>query len=251
MFFLAISLKIEVKDTKPLAYTIFTVFVWSFVVFWIMQIAISPGIHSIGPLKTILNVVFIAGIVFILSSITTNVKVSVLIVMILSMVIAVADNFVVQTRNMEIQFSDIYAIGTAMTVAGGYKYVIMNATMFSFFILSAVLIIFFKTKFPRIKDWKTRLISTASSIVCCILVILIVSSSVGVKAIGYIDKYWSFRSSQYNGFYLSLIRSATSSKVNQPHGYSTDSLQDMLNDYLSAYPINIQLIPCRICLTII
>ena len=146
LFFLAISVKIEVKDTSPLPYTIFTVIAWSFLVFWIMQIAISPGINSIGPLKLLLNVVFVSGIVFILASITTNVKLSVCIITVVSMVIAVLDNFVVQTRNMEIQFSDIYAISTAMTVAGGYKYTIMNATLFAFFILAAFLIILFKTK---------------------------------------------------------------------------------------------------------
>lgn len=236
LFFLAISVKIEVKDTSPLPYTIFTVIAWSFLVFWIMQIAISPGIHSIGPLKLLLNVVFVSGIVFILASITTNVKLSVCIITVVSMVIAVLDNFVVQTRNMEIQFSDIYAISTAMTVAGGYKYTIMNATLFAFFILAAVLIILFKTKFPKLKGWKPRLISSMASLVSCILVIVIVSSSAGVKAIGYIDKYWSFRSSQYNGFYLSLIRSASASKVHQPKGYSTESLQDMINNYLSANP---------------
>lgn len=236
LFFVAISIKIEVKDTAPLPYTIFTVIIWSFVVFWIMQIAISPGIHSIGPLKLILNVVFVSGVVFILASITTSVKVSVCIVTFISMFIAVLDNFVVQTRNMEIQFSDIYSISTAMTVAGGYKYVIMNATLFAFFILAAALIILFKTKFPRVKGWKTRLISSASSFLACLLVVVIVSSSAGVKAIGYIDKYWSFRSSQYNGFYLSLIRSASASKVDEPKGYSTESLQDLLNDYLSTYP---------------
>lgn len=231
LFFLAISIKIQVKDTKPLSYTIFTVIVWSFVVFWLMQIAISPGIHSIGPLKLILNVVFVSGIVFILSSITTNVKLSVCIVMFLSMLIGIADNFVVQTRNMEIQFSDIYAIGTAMTVAGGYKYIIMTATLFSFFLLACALIILFKTKFPRVKGIKNRVISALVSLVCCTLVVLIVSSSTGVKVIGYIDKYWSFRSSQYNGFYLSLIRSASASKVDKPHGYSTESLQQMLENY--------------------
>jgi phosphoglycerol transferase MdoB-like AlkP superfamily enzyme len=152
------------------------------------------------------------------------------------MILGIADNFVVQTRNMEIQFSDIFALGTAATVAGGYKYTLMSSTIFSLFLFVSMILTIAKTKFPRVVGMRRRLFSLLGSFVSCLLVILIVSSSTGLSAIKYIDKYWSFRSSQYNGFYLSLIRSASAAKVDEPHGYSSESLRDLLDDYLNANP---------------
>ena len=130
---LTFLVKINVKDNMPTGYYLFTVYWWSFMIFTIMQTTISPGIFSVGILKLILNVLFVSGVVLFFSVLTTSVKFSILFVMFFSVILGIADNFVVQTRNMEIQFSDIFALGTAATVAGGYKYTLMSSTIFALF----------------------------------------------------------------------------------------------------------------------
>ena len=88
--------------------------------FILMQTTISCGIFLIAPIKFIMNIVIMMGMSSLCWLITGRVRISAIIVLVFSYIVAIADHLVVQARSFEIQFSDLSSIGTAAEVAGGY-----------------------------------------------------------------------------------------------------------------------------------
>ena len=204
----------------------------SVVIFVVVQFAV--GTHPVGVnfIKFILNIMIIYGLVALISALSTSIKAGIISVLVFSVFLAVVDHFVVQTRSYEIQFYDIKALTTAMTVAGGYEYKINPFCAGALFATLPILVLLITNKFPKFKGVLPRTLNSFVSLVSVTLAVLMVSTAGGSALMNYKVKYWMYRTTEYNGFYLGLIKSITASSIKMPEGYTVDTLITGLEDAL-------------------
>ncbi len=200
----------------------------SVIIFIIVQFAVGTHIASIGFIKFLLNIMIVYGIICLVSAITTSMKAGIISVFVFSLVLAVVDHFVVQTRSYEIQFADIKSFTTALSVAGGYEFTVSPYCAGALLVSVPVFILLITNKFPKFKGVLPRSVNSLVSLVCVALSVTIVSTAAGADMIGYRVKYWKYRTSQYNGFYLGLVKSITASSIKMPDGYTVEGLEQGL-----------------------
>lgn len=229
---LFLMFKLKVNEKLPVIASFLMLAVFTLIIFMLMQTAISCGFLLIGPFKFVMNIILLLGIVSLLWMVSGSMKFSVTATGLCCMVIGIADHLVVQARSFEIQFSDLSSIGTAMEVAGGYSFE-LSQTSASAIILAVCFFTFvIRSEFPAHKrNWRRTVISLVSIAVTVGCAILIYSQ-LWSSAIGYQDKYWKYRGSERNGFWVNIIYSASATRVTVPEAYDPDSLEDELDDYL-------------------
>ncbi len=200
-------------------------------VFLLMQFTIGAGIGKrLNIIKFILNVLVIAALHFFVFSICGNMRASVLSVLIFSETLAVIDHLVVQTRSMEIVLTDIFSIMTGLSVAAGYSFTLSEMTVTALFFAVGFGVIAARTVYPDFADIKSRLFSIFGSVAIITLASVLVSNSWGNNFINFIDKYWMYRASENNGFYLNILHTASATNVKTPLGYSIDELKKLLEE---------------------
>ncbi len=231
LVFVSIAFRVRFDEEVKGRLHFFILLVWSFLIYVAMQLIIGPGFFLVGFRKFLLNLLFIGGILAILCYLIRNFRYCILGFLLFSSLFAFVNNMVVQTRNMEIQFSDIWSFGTAINVVASYKYHFSQVAVFGLYLLGALIIFDLRCVYPKIGTGRKRFISGAAGPVAVLLTVCIVSSNVGASAIRFREKYWSYRGSEYNGFYVNLIRSASASKVKKPANYSPDAIRDMWSHF--------------------
>ena len=202
------------------------------IVFILMQVTISCGIFLIGPLKLIINMLLMLGAASFLWIITGSIRISTLILLIFSTVVAVIDHLVVQARSFEIQFSDLHSIGVAAQVAGGYAFTLSPVTMIGLVLSICFGIFLVRTVYPKQKRTRSMMLLSLGSVVMMILCTVVVYTQFMAPVIGYQDKYWKYRGSERNGFWVNMIYSASATRVQTPKGYDPDTLEESLETYL-------------------
>ncbi len=232
LLFAILFFRIEIKEyISPWVRNVLMV-IFSLMVFILMQTTISCGIFLVGILKFIMNVLIILGAMSLVWGITGKMRVSVIIVTLLTQILAVADHLVVQARSFEIQFSDFFSLGTAAAVADQYEFELSIATE-----IGIILSIFFITFLIRLKlpksghNWK-QLAFCLSSVVVAVLCVVIVYTQFASSVIGYQDKYWKYRGSERNGYFVNMIYSASATRVLVPEGYDADTLVSDTEKYI-------------------
>ena len=70
------------------------------------------------------------------------------------------------------------------------------------------------------------------SVVMMILCTVVVYTQFMAPVIGYQDKYWKYRGSERNGFWVNMIYSASATRVQVPKDYDSDGLEQSLDEYL-------------------
>lgn len=191
--------------------------------FVLMQHTISCGIHNLSPLLLFINIAILYGITSIVWLFTTSMKASIVAVAILTYVIAVVDHIVVQSRSFEIQFSDIASIGTAMQVAGNYKVDLYWETREGIMIGLILVGFVFATRFPRNKLNFKHILYTVAPTALAFVCGFIVFNQAFSDTIGITDKYWKYRGSELNGFFVNMIYSASATRIVEPDGYQVGS----------------------------
>ncbi len=175
------------------------------IVFVLMQVTISCGIFLIGPLKLIINLLLLLGAASFLWIITGSIRISTLILLAFSTVVAVIDHLVVQARSFEIQFSDLHSIGVAAQVAGGYSFTLSPVTMIGLVLSICFGIFLVRTVYPKQKRTQSMMLLSLGSVVMMILCTVVVYTQFMAPVIGYQDKYWKYRGSERNGFWVNMI----------------------------------------------
>ena len=201
----------------------------SVIIFVLMQITISCGVFLIGVQRLILNLLIVLGISSFFWIFTGSVRVSSLIVLISSTVIAVADHLVVQARSFEIQFSDLRSIATAATVAGGYSFSLSVPTAIGLMLSICFAVFLVRTEYPRRRRGKSMLLLSLTSVAVMGLCVFTVYTQIGASFFGYQDKYWKYRGSERNGFWVNIIYSASATRVQVPQGYDPNTLTEKLS----------------------
>lgn len=200
--------------------------------FILMQTTISCGIFLIAPIKFIMNIVIMMGMSSLCWLITGRVRISAIIVLVFSYIVAIADHLVVQARSFEIQFSDLSSIGTAAEVAGGYAFTLSAVTKIGIVAGVCFLVFLARTHFPSYRrSWK-RTLFCLGSIILAVLCAIIIYTQVCASLIGYQDKYWKYRGSERNGFWVNIIYSASATRVIKPDGYDASTLKNELDAYM-------------------
>ncbi len=233
LMFCALFFQIHLSETLPSWAGFLILAALTLTLFILMQVTISCGIFLIGPLKFILNLLLMVGAASLLWILTGSIRISTLILLVFCTIVAVIDHVVVQARSFEIQFSDISAIGTAAKVAGDYSFALSPVTMIGLVLSICFGVFLVRTRYPRQKRNRSMMLMSMGSVVLMILSAVVIYTQFMAPVIGYQDKYWKYRGSERNGFWVNLIYSASATRVQVPDGYDPDTLEDTLDTYLA------------------
>lgn len=226
-----LNIRIHFHENTPAAVGPLIAAVFSVILFCEVQLAVGTNLAQISFLKSLLNIVVVYALILFVASACGSLTGALTGVQVVLILLGVANNLVVQTRGMEIQFSDILSIGTAATVAGDYSYTLPTRTITAL-LLTVVQILFYTlNRLPKFKKLPLRITGLSTGAVSLILVIALVSTSGGAAAIGFQLKSWKLQPSSYNGFLINLLHSVSATKVDAPEGYSRDELDQLLHQY--------------------
>lgn len=232
VFFL-LQFRLELTQSLPVWIQDILMVVLALLVFILMQVTISCGIFLIGIFKFIMNVLLVLGVTALLWVITGKMKIAVIAATVFSQVLAVADHLVVQARSFEIQFSDFSSLGTAAEVADQYNFELSEVTKIGLILSILFITALVLTKFPKKeRNWKMGAFCAVSA-VCAVLCVVVVYTQFGASVIGYQDKYWKYRGSERNGFFVNMIYSASATRVLTPDDYDADKLEGKVEDYIA------------------
>ena len=231
--FCLLRYRIALTDKVP-HFVRFIVFILlSLWVFIQMQITISCGVLLIGFFKYVMNVIIVVGFTGLLWAATGKIKVSLIVVTVLTQIIAIADHLVVQARSFEIQFSDFSSLGTAAQVADQYSFELSEVTKIGL-VLSVLFITFLViTRFPEHERSVKQLAFCGVGVLCAVLCVIIVYTQFAASVIAYQDKYWKYRGSERNGFFVNMIYSASATRVLTPDEYDSDTLKGDVEDFIA------------------
>lgn len=226
-----LNVRIHFEENTPLFVGPLIALLFSIAIFCEIQLAVGTTLKQITFLLATLNVLIVYALILFGASACGNLSGAMTGVQLALITLGVANNLVVQTRGMEIQFSDILSISTAATVAGDYTYSLTTRSVIA--IMLTVVQVFFFTfnRLPPFKKMRLRVASLSTSTVSLVLIIALVSTSGGAAAIGFQLKSWKLQPSSYNGFLINLLHSVSATRVNEPDGYSQDALDQLLNQY--------------------
>ncbi|MBQ8742981.1 MAG: LTA synthase family protein [Clostridia bacterium] len=225
--------------------------VWACLIFWIMQLAATSLLNRIflsdisgnitkneffgimsGLVRIIMNTLIIYSLIMLISAIFRSMKVGLISVMVVSLIIGVANNFVVQSRGREISFIDLKSIGTAMSVVGDYKFKLAKGSVLAIILVVFAIIHIIRSdypSFPGIKKPSKHFAIALTSLLLC------VGTVFGGMSIGYASRTYRMQGTEYNGYYLNFIYSIKNSRVKTPATYSPGALINAIknNDFSS------------------
>ena len=233
LLFCTLFFQFRLSDTLPSWASFLVLAVLTLIVFILMQTTISCGVFLIGPLKFLLNLLLMLGAASLLWILTGSIRISTMILFVFCTVVAVIDHLVVQARSFEIQFSDLQSIGVAAEVAGGYSFTLSFVTMIGLALSICFGVFLVRTHYPRQKRNRSMMLLSMGAVVMMILCTVVIYTQFMAPVIGYQDKYWKYRGSERNGFWVNMIYSASATRVQVPEGYDPDTLEDTLDTYLT------------------
>ena len=233
LLFCTLFFQFRLSDTLPSWASFLILAVLTLIVFILMQTTISCGVFLIGPLKFLLNLLLMLGAASLLWILTGSIRISTMILLVFCTVVAVIDHLVVQARSFEIQFSDLQSIGVAAEVAGGYSFTLSFVTMIGLALSICFGVFLVRTHYPRQKRNRSMMLLSMGAVVMMILCTVVIYTQFMAPVIGYQDKYWKYRGSERNGFWVNMIYSASATRVQVPEGYDPDTLEDTLDTYLT------------------
>lgn len=149
-----------------------------------------------------------------------------------------AEYFVVTFKDAPIMASDILALGTAATVAGGYTYSLSSNAILSVALIGAVVVIVSLTPAPRRSERRGRAVAANLGV----SVALVAACAVGYSTIDFARDFniifnaWIPLTSYYReGFVSSFVTQVQSFRPTKPDDYSNEEAESKLADYASQY----------------
>ena len=204
-------------------------------VFFIIETCSGTDIFEIWEGYWIYNLLLLTLIAGLLYLLTFRVRISFTVLLIITLVVGMANGYVIQFRGSPILPADLYLVKTAMAVSGGYDYT-PTAEMWigiSTFLLAIMLV--WSMKEPVIRR-KKRLIGRGifaiPYVICAVIVLLCYKSNVNdnldmLNLWQPVNTYKSYGTTY--GFGMNMI----AMKVQKPEGYSQDKVTTILKDYQS------------------
>ncbi len=238
------------KEANWLTVNITALF-WAFIIFWLMQLAVSASISSIfkcnivgvmagnilvrmlsGVVRIIMNTLIIYALIMTVSLIFKSMKVGIISILVVSVILGIANNFVVQTRGREISFNDIKSIGTALSVVGDYSFSLMIGTIISIILSTVAIVYLVRSDYPKFSGLKKSVKHLLTAMLTFVLCVTTVFSGI---SIGYASRNYRAQGTEYNGYYLNFIYSIKNSRIKAPVTYSPGAILNAIekNDFSS------------------
>ena len=161
------------------------------------------------------------GVVYIF---TGRLRRSVNIASLIQLVIAIINSYVWQFRGREVLFSDLTALGTALTVVSEYTPVFSLKMALGLCLWGFVL--FCQTCLPETKHKggkKHRIVAFVTAL-CIILLCVFGSTDIPTQTFG-------SRGSGINGFYINFLTSIRDAIIREPENYSPAAMEKMAQEY--------------------
>ena len=236
------------KEANWLTVNITALF-WAFIIFWLMQLAVSASISSIfkcniagvmagnivirmlsGIVRIVMNTLIIYALIMTVSLIFKSMKVGIISILVVSVILGIANNFVVQTRGREISFNDIKSIGTALSVVGDYSFSLMIGTVISIILSTVAIVYLVRSDYPKFSGLKKSVKHLLTAALTFVLCLTTVFSGI---SIGYASRNYRAQGTEYNGYYLNFIYSIKNSRIKAPLTYSPGAILNAIekNDF--------------------
>ena len=190
----------------------------------VQYVLLDPSLFdNLSPKKWQLNIICVLIVYLMMLCITSKVNISVMISHVFFMMLAFINYFVYLFRENEFIFPDLRSIGTGLSVADNYRFVLHNrgwqVLLFSavFFLLVGLTKISFK------KARYVRMLSGLSAVFLCIVMIL---STPKIST-----ETWEQKGSYLNGYVLNFVLSARDSFVKAPENYSLEIIKELETKY--------------------
>lgn len=229
LFLAVLTLRIHFKEETPAFVGPLIAALFSFIIFYEVQLAVGATFGKLTVLLVFMNFLIVFGIAMFVASACGNLSGALIGTNVVLITLGVANNLVVQSRGVEMQFSDLFSLGTAAAVVGGYKFTLASCSVMAI-MLTVVQILFFSlNRLPKFKKLPLRITSLSTGTVALLLVIALISTSGGAAAVGFQLKSWKLQPSTYNGFLLNLLHSVSATSVDMPDGYSKEELDNLIN----------------------
>ncbi len=232
----ALMFPINFTENLPYIFRVGILYGFTTLLFIMMQDTISCGVGGLSNLLLFLNIMILYGLTSVLWFITANMKISILIVTAFTYLIAIVDHIVVQARSFEIQFSDLASLNTAMSVASKYEFALSDQTRFGIMVGIVFVIFVIATGMPKTKRNIKQAVYAVTPIMISLICGYIVFNQAFSGAIGITDKYWKYRGSELNGFWVNTIYSASATRIVEPEGYGS-STEGTMEEVLKKEPV--------------
>lgn len=197
-------------------------------IFFLVQTA--AGCSAPGSFTVLINTLLSISVFLMLSCATGKIRGVLNTMLIVSVIYAAADCFVMQVRGMVITPADLFSLKTALTVAGNYHSGIYIGTIIS--MAAAAVFLFFNTWLADItwKKTKERLVLFLSGICGTIVIIAGVIAGPFCPNVFYYDK--NTQGSE-NGVFISFIHDIKALRLKAPDGYDKAKAGQILQQYIS------------------
>lgn len=188
---------------------------------------------KLNPYALVFTFWFLFLVLIILLVITGSIRVSAIVLAAAVGVLGIANRFVIAFRGMAISGSDLFSLGTAMTVASGYTYEIVWDIFIEFYLTAAIIIISCKIRRFRIFGWKLRTIFLCVWLVfagmfyhiCCGTSFL---EDHDIRTWGYTHQ---LRYKNYDMLFTTLL-TCFYMIADKPEGYSLDKVEEIAEEYI-------------------
>lgn len=208
---------------------------YSYVQFLVLELFFDVLFTEYGLELQMKNVALIAGINLLLVGIFHGLRTALIVSQGFFLLVGIANYFVILFRGYGIVFMDVYALGTAVTVAGNYQYEINEAFvagMIGGVALLAAAGVFLPRRKHAFALAKYMLVSLAG-IACSLMFFFWIHMDVvffrGVSSLKW-DHGIGMRE---NGYLLYFAANAGMATVEEPAGYSLERVREILDPYLS------------------
>ena len=200
--------------------------------FAILEVFLKQAFWKFKLELIIKNTILIALINIILIAVFRRMKPTFIVSSTAFTIIGIANYFVKAFRGYGIVFMDFYAVKTAATVAGGYKYSIDRYFVIGILSWIVILVIcyFLPKKNKKYLNKKSNIFSAAGILFSVLFIVWMNTDATFFKGIS--SLYWDHNIgiTEY-GYPLYFIANAGSSKIEKPAGYSAEKVDEILSKY--------------------
>ncbi len=182
--------------------------------------------------RLIINALIVLVLLFLIFAISGKPRSSVSVSAVFFLILSSANVYVYRFRGKELVPTDIFSLGTAMSVAGGYDFT-PSPEMTRIFLITALLIfIGFSLptlKFKTLKENITLRALSAVTAIASVFLVLNHSQNIPIKT-------WETEGSRINGYYLNFVIALRDARPDKPEGYSKDALAALEAEYSDTSP---------------
>lgn len=195
-------------------------------IFFLVQM--GAGCYPPGPFTVLINTLFSISVFLLFSCATGKIRGTINTMLLVSVLYAAADYFVMQSRGMVITPADIFSFKTAISVAGNYKTSIYIGTIISLAV--TVVFLFLNTWLANMK-WKKKRERLILMLIGLCGTIAIIADTITGPFCPELFAYNKNAQSSENGIFISFIHDAPMLKLKAPDEYDKNSAEKTLNTY--------------------